>query len=110
MLNLWLQAPLTPSLRIFQAFENAIAVMMALGGSTNGILHLLALAREAEVRWMAVYSHTNIALTFGRCRCAIPVFLCNLNSLPPRRSHIRAPARALSLSFSLLPLLSFRCR
>lgn len=24
--------------------------MMALGGSTNGILHLLALAREAEVR------------------------------------------------------------
>lgn len=31
------------------AFENSIAVMMALGGSTNGVLHLLALAREAEV-------------------------------------------------------------
>ncbi len=32
-----------------EAFENAIAVMMALGGSTNGILHILALAHEAEV-------------------------------------------------------------
>ncbi len=31
------------------AFENAIAVVMALGGSTNAILHLLAMAREAEV-------------------------------------------------------------
>uniref|UniRef100_A0A7S0G7R9 dihydroxy-acid dehydratase n=1 Tax=Rhodosorus marinus TaxID=101924 RepID=A0A7S0G7R9_9RHOD len=32
-----------------EAFENGITVMMALGGSTNGVLHLLALAREAEV-------------------------------------------------------------
>lgn len=32
-----------------KAFENAIAVMYALGGSTNGILHLLALAHEAHV-------------------------------------------------------------
>jgi dihydroxy-acid dehydratase len=32
-----------------EAFENGIAVMMALGGSTNGILHLLALAHEAGV-------------------------------------------------------------
>jgi dihydroxy-acid dehydratase len=32
-----------------QAFENAIAVVMALGGSTNAVLHLLAIAREAEV-------------------------------------------------------------
>jgi dihydroxy-acid dehydratase len=31
------------------AFENAIAVVMALGGSTNAVLHLLAIAREAEV-------------------------------------------------------------
>eukprot|EP00755_Sulcionema_specki_P025044 Sspe_Gene.82419::Locus_54025_Transcript_1_1_Confidence_1.000_Length_1923::g.82419::m.82419/K01687/ilvD; dihydroxy-acid dehydratase len=30
-----------------KAFENAVAVLMALGGSTNGVLHLLALAREA---------------------------------------------------------------
>lgn len=32
-----------------KAFENAIAVGMALGGSTNIVLHLLAIAREAEV-------------------------------------------------------------
>jgi dihydroxy-acid dehydratase len=32
-----------------KAFENAIAVAMALGGSTNVVLHLLAIANEAEV-------------------------------------------------------------
>jgi dihydroxy-acid dehydratase len=32
-----------------EAFENAITVVMALGGSTNAVLHLLAMAREAEV-------------------------------------------------------------
>lgn len=32
-----------------EAFENAIALAMALGGSTNVVLHLLAIAREADV-------------------------------------------------------------
>ena len=32
-----------------KAFENAIAVTMAFGGSTNAVLHLLAIAREADV-------------------------------------------------------------
>src|SRR5438094_2555907 len=32
-----------------EAFENAIAVVMALGGSTNAVLHLLAIAQEARV-------------------------------------------------------------
>lgn len=32
-----------------KAFENAITVAMALGGSTNVVLHLLAIAHEAEV-------------------------------------------------------------
>ncbi|QWF81549.1 dihydroxy-acid dehydratase [Amycolatopsis sp. CA-230715] len=32
-----------------EAFENAIAVVMALGGSTNAVLHLLAIAHEADV-------------------------------------------------------------
>ena len=31
------------------AFENAVAVVMAVGGSTNAVLHLLAIAREAQV-------------------------------------------------------------
>ena len=31
------------------AFENAIRLVLAMGGSTNAVLHLLAIAREAEV-------------------------------------------------------------
>jgi dihydroxy-acid dehydratase len=33
-----------------QAFENAITVVLAMGGSTNAVLHLLAIAHEANVR------------------------------------------------------------
>jgi len=45
-----LEAGITPR-RIMtkEAFENAIAVTMALGGSTNAVLHLLAIAAEARV-------------------------------------------------------------
>ena len=32
-----------------KAFENAITVVVAMGGSTNAVLHLLAIAREAQV-------------------------------------------------------------
>jgi dihydroxy-acid dehydratase len=32
-----------------EAFENAVTVVMALGGSTNAVLHLLAIAHEAGV-------------------------------------------------------------
>jgi len=32
-----------------EAFENAISVIMAVGGSTNAVLHLLAIARSADV-------------------------------------------------------------
>jgi dihydroxy-acid dehydratase len=32
-----------------KAFENAVVIMYAMGGSTNGFLHILALAHEAEV-------------------------------------------------------------
>ena len=33
-----------------EAFENAITVVMALGGSTNAVLHLLAMAHAANVK------------------------------------------------------------
>ena len=39
----------TRDILTIEAFENAIAVVMALGGSTNAVLHLLAIAHEAEV-------------------------------------------------------------
>src|SRR5438067_6981646 len=33
------------------ALENAYTMVLALGGSTNAVLHLMAIAREAEVEW-----------------------------------------------------------
>ncbi|CAN5163840.1 dihydroxy-acid dehydratase [soil metagenome] len=44
------------------AFENAIAVTSALGGSTNAVLHLLAIANEAEVD-LALDDFNRIAAT-----------------------------------------------
>ena len=64
------RAGLTPA-RILtrQAFENGIAVVMALGGSTNAVLHLLAIARAAGVP---------LALDdFEAVRARVPV-LCDL--------------------------------
>src|SRR5919202_1626142 len=52
-----------------KAFENAIAVVMAVGGSTNAVLHLLAIAHAAEVP---------LALEdFEEIRARVPV-LCDL--------------------------------
>lgn len=52
-----------------EAFENAIAVVMAIGGSTNAVLHLLAIAHSAGV---------NLALDdFEEIRKRVPV-LCDL--------------------------------
>ncbi|MGJ0391761.1 MAG: dihydroxy-acid dehydratase [Methylocystis sp.] len=39
------------SIATFEAFENAIALDVAMGGSTNTVLHLLAAAHEAEVNF-----------------------------------------------------------
>ena len=54
-----------------KAFENAITVAMVLGGSTNAVLHLLAIAREAEVD-LTLDDFTGIgdkifAINFMRC-------------------------------------------
>jgi len=43
------QSVLPRSIANFQAFENAITLDIAMGGSTNTVLHLLAAAHEAEV-------------------------------------------------------------
>ncbi len=46
-----MQKGITPrTLLTRRAFENAIAVVMAIGGSTNAVLHLLAIAHSAGVR------------------------------------------------------------
>jgi len=52
-----------------KSIENAVAVIMATGGSTNAVLHFLAIAHAAEVEWTID--------DFERMRKKIPV-LCDL--------------------------------
>jgi dihydroxy-acid dehydratase len=52
-----------------EAIENAVAVIMATGGSTNAVLHFLAIAHAAEVPWSID--------DFERMRRKVPV-LCDL--------------------------------
>lgn len=52
-----------------EAIENAVAVIMATGGSTNAVLHFLALAHAAEVEWTID--------DFERMRQKVPV-ICDL--------------------------------
>ena len=52
-----------------KSIENAIAVVMATGGSTNAVLHFLAIAHAAEVEWTID--------DFERVRQKVPV-LCDL--------------------------------
>jgi dihydroxy-acid dehydratase len=49
VVNLLRQGITARQIMIKEAFENAIAVVMAFGGSTNAVLHLLAIANEADV-------------------------------------------------------------
>ncbi len=59
-----------------QAIENAVAVIMATGGSTNAVLHFLAIAHAAEVDWTID--------DFERIRRKVPV-LCDLK---PSGQHL----------------------
>ncbi len=52
-----------------KSIENAVAVIMAIGGSTNAVLHFLAIAHAAEVEWTID--------DFERVRQKVPV-LCDL--------------------------------
>ena len=52
-----------------KSIENAVAVIMATGGSTNAVLHYLAIAHAAEVEWTID--------DFDRMRKKVPV-ICNL--------------------------------
>ncbi len=52
-----------------KSIENAISVVMAIGGSTNAVLHFLAIAHAAEVEWTLD--------DFERVRQRVPV-LCDL--------------------------------
>ncbi|MEJ0032693.1 MAG: dihydroxy-acid dehydratase [Bacteroidota bacterium] len=50
-MRLLLEKDLKPrDIMTFKAFENAITVVMALGGSTNAVLHLIAMARAVNIK------------------------------------------------------------
>jgi dihydroxy-acid dehydratase len=57
-----------------KAIENAVALVMATGGSTNAVLHYLAIANAAGVKWTID--------DFERVRRKVPV-LCNLKPSGP---------------------------
>ncbi|MEN9315281.1 MAG: dihydroxy-acid dehydratase, partial [Pseudomonadota bacterium] len=59
-----------------KSIENAVAVIMATGGSTNAVLHFLAIAHAAEVEWTID--------DFERVRRKVPV-LCDLK---PSGAHL----------------------
>jgi dihydroxy-acid dehydratase len=57
-----------------KSIENAVALVMATGGSTNAVLHYLAIANAAGVKWGID--------DFERVRRKVPV-LCNLKPSGP---------------------------
>jgi dihydroxy-acid dehydratase len=59
-----------------KSIENAVAVIMATGGSTNAVLHILAIAHAAEVEWTID--------DFERVRRRVPV-ICDLK---PSGKHL----------------------
>jgi dihydroxy-acid dehydratase len=75
-----LKMGLRPSdIMTLEAFENAIRVLMALGGSTNAVLHLQAIAAELDLQIPAT--------TFNRLSAETP-FLCDVAPSGPSRHFI----------------------
>src|SRR3546814_4747918 len=58
------------------SIENAVSVVMATGGSTNAVLHILAIAHAADVEWTID--------DFERVRTRVPV-ICDLDRKSTRR-------------------------
>ena len=76
-----------------EAFENAIAVVMALAGSTNAVLHLLAIAREAGVELRARRLRSDLARRAAPGRRP-PRGQVRDDRPRPRRRRARRDARA----------------
>ena len=86
-----------------EAFENAIRVLMALGGSTNAVLHLQAIAAELDLQIPAT--------TFNRLSAETP-FLCDVAPSGPSRHFISDLDEAGGLPAvmkELQPLLAVDC-
>lgn len=75
------------------AFENAAATIAAIGGSTNGVLHLLALAREANVDFtlrdiQAIFRRTPVLCSFAPRGDQTMVDLHRLGGTPVLLKHL----------------------
>ncbi len=66
------------------AFENAIRLDLALGGSSNTVLHLCAIAREAGVELdLARFDEPRAGRRPSCAACALPVSTSWRTSIPP---------------------------
>jgi dihydroxy-acid dehydratase len=75
------------------AFENAAVTIAAAGGSTNGVLHLLALAREAKVDFglkdlQAIFQRTPVLCSFAPRGTKTMVDLHHLGGTPVLLKHL----------------------
>ena len=76
-----------------RAFENAAATIAAIGGSTNGVLHLLALAREAGVEFslhdmQAIFRRTPVCCSFAPRGKLTMVDLHRIGGTPVLLKHL----------------------
>lgn len=76
-----------------QAFRNAAAAIAAAGGSTNGVLHLLALAREAEVDFtlhdlQQIFRTVPVLCSFAPRGTRSMVDLHNIGGTPVLMKHL----------------------
>jgi dihydroxyacid dehydratase/phosphogluconate dehydratase len=71
-----------------ESFENAIAVIYALGGSTNAVLHLLAIAREVSIclpvllAYLLAVSTVCFVFSAAASLCVCPFFACLFCACP----------------------------
>ena len=81
------------SIATFAAFENAMTLDIAMGGSTNTVLHILAIAHEAGVQFTMKdidrLSRQRAQHLQGRAVVAL-----SRRGRPPRRRHLHHPRRA----------------
>ena len=80
------ETALPRSIANFKAFENAMTLDIAMGGSTNTVLHLLAAAHEAEVNFTMADIDRLSRQVPVLCKVA-PGSQCSYGRCAPRRRH-----------------------
>jgi dihydroxy-acid dehydratase len=89
------ESVLPRSIATFDAFENAIALDIAMGGSTNTVLHLLAAAHEAGVNFRMADIDRMSRKVPNLCKVAPATQQYHMEDVHRRRCH-RHPCRTRS--------------